>query len=171
MKGEPIEHFGTVRVRKDRTQLDISLTISPIRDASGEIIGASKIGRDITQRKRMERELRESDDRYRTLADALETQVEFRTHELGRRNSELRDLSGRLLESQDSERRNIARGLHDCVGQILTALLMQLAQIGKTSSKTCRAPKIWPSYWREKYARLPIFCIHLCQMKAVFRQR
>ena len=83
-KGERIEHFDTVRIRKDKTTLDIALTISPVRDASGKIIGASKIARDITQRKRIERELRESEDRYRTLADALETQVQFRTQDLER---------------------------------------------------------------------------------------
>ena len=56
-KGERIEHFETVRMRKDQTPLYISLTISPVRDASGKIVGASKIARDITQRKRIEREL------------------------------------------------------------------------------------------------------------------
>ena len=99
-KGERIEHFDTVRIRKDKTTLDISLTISPVRDASGKIIGASKIARDITQRKRIERELRESEDRYRTLADALETQVQFRTQELERRNAELRDLTT-LLQTRE----------------------------------------------------------------------
>jgi PAS domain S-box-containing protein len=59
-KGERLEHFDTVRMRKDQTPLDISLTISPLRDASGKIIGASKIARDITHRKQIERELREA---------------------------------------------------------------------------------------------------------------
>ena len=134
-QGERIEHFDTVRVRKDKTPFDISLTISPVRDASGKIVGASKIARDITQRKRIERELRESEERYRTLADALDTQVQFRTQELERRNSDLRDLSGRLLESQDVERRHIARELHDSAGQTLAALGMQLARISEDAKK------------------------------------
>jgi PAS domain S-box-containing protein len=130
-KGERLEHFDTVRIRKDKTPLDISLTISPVRDASGKIVGASKIARDISQRKRTERELRESEERYRTLADALDTQVQFRTRELERRNSELRELSGRLLESQDVERRHIARELHDSAGQTLAALGMSLGRLAQ----------------------------------------
>jgi PAS domain S-box-containing protein len=99
-RGERIEHFDTVRVGKDKKPIEISLTISPVRDASGKIIGASKIARDITQRKRIERELRESEDRYRTLADTLETQVQLRTQELERRNAELRELAT-LLQTRE----------------------------------------------------------------------
>ena len=134
-QGQRIEHFDTIRVRKDNTPLDISLTISPVRDARGAIIGASKIARDVTERKRIDRQLRESEERYRTLAGALDTQVQFRTQELVRRNSELRDLSGRLLESQDVERRHIARELHDSAGQTLTALAMQLARVSEDAKK------------------------------------
>lgn len=130
-KGERIEHFDTVRVRKDGTLIDISVTISPVRDASGRIVGASKIARDITERKQIERALRESEDRYRTLADALDTQVQFRTQEIARRNSELRELSVRLMESQDAERRHIARELHDSAGQTLAVLGMTLAQLAQ----------------------------------------
>ncbi len=61
--GERIEHFETVRMTKDGQPLDVSLTISPIRDSSGKIIGASKIARDITERKRLEDALRASERR------------------------------------------------------------------------------------------------------------
>jgi len=135
-QGEPIEHFDTVRLRKDGTKVEISLSISPVRDAAGKIIGASKIARDITERKRIERELSESEQRFRTLADALDTQVQFRTQELRRRNAEilqqsdqLRDLSGRLMLAQDEERRRISRELHDSAGQHLAALGMGLSRI------------------------------------------
>ncbi|HZT47703.1 MAG TPA: PAS domain S-box protein [Hyphomicrobiaceae bacterium] len=53
-RGERVGHYDAVRVRKDGTLVDISLTVSPIRDASGRIIGASKIARDISERKRAE---------------------------------------------------------------------------------------------------------------------
>jgi PAS domain S-box-containing protein len=135
-RGERIDHFDTVRVRKDGTPLDISLTISPVRDSANKIIGISKIARDVTHRKHVEKALRESEDRFRALADALDTQVQFRTQELQGRNAEilgqselLRDLSGRLLMTQDEERRRIARELHDSAGQSLAALSMDLSRI------------------------------------------
>ena len=55
--GERIDHFETVRVTKDGKQLNVSLTISPLKDASGKIVGASKILRDIGERKQMENSL------------------------------------------------------------------------------------------------------------------
>ena len=55
--GEAVEHHDTVRLRKDGSRLDISLVISPIRSATGEVVGASAIARDITERKRAERAL------------------------------------------------------------------------------------------------------------------
>jgi PAS domain S-box-containing protein len=51
-RGERVEHFETVRLTKDKRRIDVSLTISPVRDSSGRIIGASKIARDITEQKR-----------------------------------------------------------------------------------------------------------------------
>lgn len=59
-RGERIDHFETVRVTKSGKRINVSLTISPVRDSKGRIIGASKIARDITDRKRIEDALRES---------------------------------------------------------------------------------------------------------------
>ena len=55
-KGESIDHFDTVRVRKSGERIDVSLTVSPVKDARGRIIGASKIARDVSDRKRAEAE-------------------------------------------------------------------------------------------------------------------
>jgi len=52
-RGEPVEHFDTVRRRKDGSLVEIGLSISPIRNAAGQIVGASKVARDITERRRM----------------------------------------------------------------------------------------------------------------------
>ncbi len=256
-RGERIDHFETLRRRKDGTLLALSLTISPVKDASGRTIGASKVARDITQQRHSERALaerarlldlsndailvrdaadritywnesactlygfsraeamgrvshellqtvfpepleriteqlyrdnrwlgelthrrkdggkivvssrwaldrdergtwkniletntditqqkennqalRESEERLRTLSSSLEIQVRDRTDELERRNAEilqqseqLRELSNRLLKTQDDERRHIARELHDSAGQIIAALAMNLAGI------------------------------------------
>ena len=57
-RGERVDHFETVRRRKDGVLLDISLTISPIKDSNGSIIGASKIARDITEQKRIHAEMK-----------------------------------------------------------------------------------------------------------------
>jgi len=56
-RGESVEHFETVRVRKDGKGIDVSVTISPIRDSSGAIVGVSKVARDISERKRAEQRL------------------------------------------------------------------------------------------------------------------
>lgn len=68
-RGESVEHFETVRVRKDGRKIDVSATISPVRDSSGAIVGASKIARDITARKQAE-------DRLAGQAEELSRQAE-----------------------------------------------------------------------------------------------
>src|SRR6476620_9044404 len=55
-RGERVDHFETVRLRKDGRRVDVSVTISPIHDASGKVIGASKIARDITDYKKLVKE-------------------------------------------------------------------------------------------------------------------
>jgi PAS domain S-box-containing protein len=69
--GEIVEHYETVRQRKDGKWINVSLTISPIRDSIGNMIGVSKIARDITQRKKAEAALQRSEALFRQLADAM----------------------------------------------------------------------------------------------------
>jgi PAS domain S-box-containing protein len=71
MIGERIDHYETVRRHKDGRLLDISLTVSPMRDSSGVIIGASKIARDITDQKDAQRRLEESERRLQELLAAI----------------------------------------------------------------------------------------------------
>jgi PAS domain S-box-containing protein len=72
--GEKVDHFETVRQAKDGRTLNISLTVSPIRNGGGVIIGASKIARDITEKKRIEREREAA---LQQLAEALAGRDEF----------------------------------------------------------------------------------------------
>ena len=91
---------------------------------------------DITRQKQGEIALRESEERLRTLADGLETQVSIRAKELEKQNiqvlqqsEQLRELSNRLQKTQDEERRHLARELHDSAGQTITALSLNLSGI------------------------------------------
>jgi PAS domain S-box-containing protein len=67
--GERIEHYETRRVTRDGRTLDVSITISPVRDATGAIVGASKILRDVTEVKLARAALRDSIERFRLIAD------------------------------------------------------------------------------------------------------
>jgi PAS domain S-box-containing protein len=92
-RGERVDHFETVRQRKDGSLLDISVTISPIRDANGRIIGASKVARDISDRRRAGAEL----ERQRAIIDQL--------NEIGRSLSAELDLEKLLQTVTDIARR------------------------------------------------------------------
>jgi PAS domain S-box-containing protein len=74
-RGEPIEHFETVRVTKDGRRLDISLTVSPVRDETGRIIGASKVARDITESKRAADALRAAQEQLQLVTDNMAVAV------------------------------------------------------------------------------------------------
>lgn len=119
-QGRRIEHFETVRKRKDGGLFDVSLTISPLKDGSGRITGASKVARDITDKKAAERTLQQAHDR-------LESVVEKRT-------ASIRQLSLKLLTVQDEEHRNIARELHDGVGQHLAGIKMDVDRLRNPES-------------------------------------
>lgn len=69
--GQRIEHFDTRRLRKDQQLISVSVTISPIKDSTGRIVGASKIARDVSDRKQSEEQLRQRVEEIQTLLDTL----------------------------------------------------------------------------------------------------
>jgi PAS domain S-box-containing protein len=101
-KGERIAHYETVRRRKDGTSVEISLSVSPIKDSSGKVVGASKIARDITERKEAEQALRMAKDELARVNEELEKRVQERTAALElAQAARLRDMEGqRKLEEQ-----------------------------------------------------------------------
>ena len=98
-RGQRIEHYETVRQRKDRSLIDVSLTVSPIRNAQGKIIGASKIARDITERKRSEAQIvnlaREAEHRTKNILSTVQATVR-------RSHSDTSDDLKRLIEGRIS---------------------------------------------------------------------
>ncbi|HEX5814982.1 MAG TPA: PAS domain S-box protein [Methylomirabilota bacterium] len=116
-RGERVQHFDTVRVTKDGRFLDVSLTVSPIRDGGGRIVGASKIARDVSGRRRLEEEreqLLAREQRARAEAEALNrTKDEFlatMSHEL---RTPLNAIFGwaRMLQSSTMDETTQARAL------------------------------------------------------------
>ncbi|HEY9227211.1 MAG TPA: PAS domain S-box protein [Gemmatimonadaceae bacterium] len=102
--GERIDHYETVRVRKDGSRIDVSLSVSPIRDVRGRVVGAAKIARDVTEAKRLQNAERENAEQLQELATELENQVEEAQslqEELEQTNEEL----GRALDEAEEARR------------------------------------------------------------------
>lgn len=81
-RGERVEHFETERIRKDGTRLYVSLSVSPIKDSSGRIIGASKIARDITDRIRAEQEMAKAKAAAEAASRAKDDFLAALSHEL-----------------------------------------------------------------------------------------
>lgn len=112
----------------DGSERVVDFAIHPVRDESGAIIFLHPTGMDITERKKTEEELRS------TRAE-LEERVRERTAELNTATDSLRNLSARLLQIRDTEARRLARELHDSVGQMLSAISLNLGAIKSQAQK------------------------------------
>jgi len=113
-RGEYVAGIETVRVRKDGRLVDIAFKISPVKDERGNIVGLSAYASDIAERKRWERELKDSQEQLRALAAHLQA-------------------------VREEERTRISREIHDELGQILTSLKMDLRWIERKRTATASA--------------------------------
>jgi PAS domain S-box-containing protein len=106
------------------------------RDPSGRPLRTVGLNLDITRTKRAEEDLKRAHEELKRAHDELEVRVQERTGELRAAQERLRRLSGRLMQSQDEERRRIARELHDGLGQYLVAVKMNLDVLAMTAPDT-----------------------------------
>ncbi len=136
-RGERTDHFETVRVAKDGRRLEISLTVSPIRDESGAIVGVSKIARNITERKRIERVLRDADRRKDEFLATL-------AHELRNPLAPIRTAAEllRRSESLTPELRVVGTILERQVRQ-MTHLVDELLDLSRITSGRIRLHREW----------------------------
>jgi PAS domain S-box-containing protein len=114
-RGKKVEHYETKRKRKDGAIIDVSVSVSPIKTPDGNVIGASAIARDITERK-----------------DAEAAQMQIARLEQSQAAHRL--LLERVFETEEQERRRIARELHDEAGQLMASVLVGLRALDDSRS-------------------------------------
>ena len=141
-RGESVDHFDTERRTKDGRRINVSLTISPIRDSTGNIIGASKVARDVTDRKMLENSLRRHSLDLSEAADRKNEFLAMLGHEL---RNPLSALSSGLeilgLMPDDSERRRDLRAMMTRQTKRITTLLDQLLDIARVISSKIEITK------------------------------
>jgi PAS domain S-box-containing protein len=113
-QGDRVDHFETIRMSKDGRRLDISLTVSPVREESGRVIGASKVARDVTERKQMDEAMREADRRKDEFLATL-------AHELRNPLAPIRHSLEILLRSEGDPR--LFRHATDILGRQLSHMI------------------------------------------------
>ena len=106
-RGESVPHLETARLRKDGSRIEVSITVSPIKDSAGKVVGASKVARDITERKRAEAALRQSREEFKELFDS----APIGYHEL--------DAQGRLTRVNQTELEMLGYQAGELLGQFV----------------------------------------------------
>jgi signal transduction histidine kinase len=138
----PGTHDAEVHIeRPDGTRIIVIVNIAPLKDDQGEIIGAINCFYDVTERKKAEEALHETVIKRGRAEEALrENEVQLRLanekleSDVQQRTASLRQLSARLMRSQDEEHRRIARNLHDSLGQYLTSIKLNLESLSRSDA-------------------------------------
>jgi len=147
-QGQRIDHFETVRLRADGQPIHVSLSISPVRDSVGRIVAASSIARDITKRKQLEEQLRES-ERMAVLGRMVAVLAHLGRNALQRIYARLELLALQLAEQpeplQDLQRIALAcDDLHKLQEDILT-----FSAAIKLNRVSCSLAEIWQKAWSD----------------------
>ena len=130
-RGEAVEHHETVRVRKDGTRVDVSVTISPIRDSKGRIIGASTIARDISERKRLQASLQEAHDKALEASRLKSEFLAVMSHEIRTPMNAVIGMTGLLLDTElNEEQREYAETVR-ASGETLLTIINDILDFSK----------------------------------------
>lgn len=137
-RGERFEHFETLRVAKDGRIMDVSITISPIKDETGEIVGASSVARDISTQKKMEEQLRKANEELAAFASVVSHDLRGPLAAIRMGDETLRQ----LLEGETSEQaretvEEVVNLMHRSLERAdrLIGDLLELAEAGQASRK------------------------------------
>jgi PAS domain S-box-containing protein len=143
-RGQKVDHFETVRVAKDGRRLDISLTVSPVKDGAGRIIGASKVARDITERKRAAREHEEllvREQAARVEAQRANLLLEEQVQALRREVLAREKVQAELAEAVNSRDQFIAVASHE-LRNPLNVLVLTLQLLYRASNDPASLPRV-----------------------------
>jgi PAS domain S-box-containing protein len=134
-RGERLEHFETVRVRKDGKHIDVSVTISPMKDSSGVVVGASKIARDITDSKRAEEEMRKAKEAAEAANLAKSQFLANMSHEIRTPMNGVIGVAGLLLDTKLTPEQQQYAEIVRTSGEALMSVINDILDFSKIEAK------------------------------------